>query len=182
MTIDVPELRDDIVVLRLPAERDVDPITAACQDPSISRFTRVPSPYTRTHALEFVRRAPKLRRSSAEIPFVIASTADDSVLGACGLGNIAKAREVAEIGYWVSPGARRRGIATRATTLLSRWAILELGVNRLELVAHVDNAASQGVAERAAFTREGVLRDYTTMGCGVSDVVMFSLLRRDLER
>ena len=52
----------------------------------------------------------------------------------------------------------------------------ELGIRRLELMTPVDNAASQAVAEAAGFVREGVLRSYATLGCGVSDVVMFSLL------
>jgi RimJ/RimL family protein N-acetyltransferase len=180
MPIDVPELRDDVIVLRQPAERDIDAITEACQDPLISRFTRIPSPYTRQHAIDFVRRAQMLRRSGTQIPFVIASAVDDAVLGATGLGSVAKDRSTAEIGYWVAAGARGRGVATRAARLVSRWAVLELGVQRLELVAHVDNAGSHRVAEHLGFTREGVLRSYTVMGCGTSDVVMFSLLPRDL--
>jgi RimJ/RimL family protein N-acetyltransferase len=122
-----------------------------------------------------------LRRSGTQIPFVIADAADDAVLGATGLGNVVKDRSTAEIGYWVARGVRGRGIATRAARLVSRWAVLEFGVQRLELVAHIDNVASQRVAERVGFTREGVLRSYTTMGCGTSDVVMFSLLPRDLD-
>jgi RimJ/RimL family protein N-acetyltransferase len=53
-------------------------------------------------------------------------------------------------------------------------------VARLELMTHVDNEASQAVARAAGFTREGVLRSYATLGCGISDVVMFSLLPGDL--
>lgn len=88
--------------------------------------------------------------------------------------------QVLEIGYWIAVGARRRGTATRAVRLLSTWATTELQLQRLELMTHVDNVASQGVAERAGFTREGVLRSYATIGCGLSDVVMYSLLPGDL--
>jgi RimJ/RimL family protein N-acetyltransferase len=181
MAIDVPVLRDDVIVLRLPAERDIEAIFEACQDPAISRFTRIPSPYNRNHAVDFVRRAPRLWRAGTDAPLMITSASDDRVLGATGLGSIARGRETAEIGYWVATDARGAGIATRATRLMSRWAVLDLGVRRLELVAHVENDGSQRVAERAGFTREGVLRAYTVMGCGTADVVMFSLLPRDLE-
>jgi RimJ/RimL family protein N-acetyltransferase len=181
MAIAVPDLRDDTVVLRLPTERDVDAITEACQDPLISQFTRVPSPYTRANAVEFVRQASKIRPSGTEVTFVITDATDDTVLGATGIMNITKARDVAEIGYWVAREARGNRIATRAARLVSRWAVLELGIKRLELVAHVDNVASQAVAEHVGFTREGILRDYATMGRGISDVVMFSLLPRDLD-
>jgi GNAT superfamily N-acetyltransferase len=40
---------------------------------------------------------------------------------------------LAEIGYWVVPAARGRGIAPRALVAVSNWAIDELGLHRLEL-------------------------------------------------
>jgi RimJ/RimL family protein N-acetyltransferase len=46
----VPDLEDDELRLRPPERRDVDAVTVACQDPDISRFTRIPSPYERAHA------------------------------------------------------------------------------------------------------------------------------------
>jgi RimJ/RimL family protein N-acetyltransferase len=57
-----------------------------------------------------------------------------------------------------------------------------LGVQRLELTTAPENAASQRVAERAGFTREGVLRGLTaaTKNNGRRDSVMFSLLPADL--
>jgi ribosomal-protein-alanine N-acetyltransferase len=103
------------------------------------------------------------------------------LVGSIGVMRLDDERLVAEIGYWVAKDARGRGIATRAVRLVSRWAVGELGVQRLELMSHVDNAASQAVAEAAGFVHEGVLRSYATLGCGVSDVVMFSLLPSDLD-
>jgi len=105
----------------------------------------------------------------------------DAVLGGIGLVRLDDARDVAEIGYWVAKAARRRAIATRSVQLLSSWAVLDLGIRRLELMTRVDNVASQGVATSAGFVREGVLRSYATIGCGVVDVVMFSLVRGDLD-
>jgi RimJ/RimL family protein N-acetyltransferase len=58
--------------------------------------------------------------------------------------------------------------------------VRDLGLQRLELMTDVDNVVSQGVAQRAGFTREGLLRSYETHGCGRIDVVMFSLVPSDL--
>ena len=57
MSLAVPDLTDGVVRLRAPERRDVDAIHAACQDPDIIRFTRVPYPYSRVHAQTFVRNA-----------------------------------------------------------------------------------------------------------------------------
>ena len=65
--------------------------------------------------------------------------------------------------------------------LVSRWGAHDLGISRIELMTHVDNHASQGVATAAGFAREGVLRSFATIGCGLTDVVMFSLVVGDLD-
>jgi len=70
---------------------------------------------------------------------------------------------------------------TRATRLLAEWAVTEGGVQRLELTTHPDNVASQRVAEKAGFTREGVLRSHIRFPEGRRDSVIFSLLPADLD-
>ena len=114
------------------------------------------------------------------LDFAIDDRATGALLGMCGL-HLREQPEVAEVGYWIAAPARRRGIATRAARLVSRWALATFPLLRLELMTHPDNLGSQRVAEGAGFTREGLLRSYATIGCGVSDVVMFSLLPEDLD-
>ena len=104
----------------------------------------------------------------------------DRVLGAMGMSNFDWADMKGEIGYWVVPEARRRGVGSRATRMLAEWALTGLGLERLELLAHPENEASQRLAERAGFTREGVLRRYRRRHGVREDLVMFSLLAEDL--
>jgi [ribosomal protein S5]-alanine N-acetyltransferase len=85
-----------------------------------------------------------------------------------------------EIGYWMAREARGRGLGTRAVRLLSRWAIDALALERVELLANPANEGSQRLAERAGFTREGLLRRYRTRHGVREDLVMFSLLPEDL--
>jgi RimJ/RimL family protein N-acetyltransferase len=87
-----------------------------------------------------------------------------------------------EIGYWMAPEARRRGIGARATRMLAEWGLTTLGLERLELLANPANEASQRLAERAGFTREGVLRKYRRRHGVREDLVMYSMLAEDLER
>ena len=67
------------------------------------------------------------------------------------------------IGYWVTASSRGRGICTRALRLLARHGLEELELQRLELITDPDNIASQRVAEKVGFRREGVLRAH----CGI---------------
>lgn len=75
---------------------------------------------------------------------------------------------VAEVGYWVRREARGRGYATRATRLVSESGIHELALSRIQLHAFPENVASQRVAEKAGFTREGILRSYREVRGGSS--------------
>jgi RimJ/RimL family protein N-acetyltransferase len=86
-----------------------------------------------------------------------------------------------EIGYWTAPWARGRGVASRATSLVARWGLLELGLNRVELLAELGNVASHRVAEKAGFVREGTARMARPARDGTGrDMVVFSLTRADL--
>ena len=62
---------------------------------------------------------------------------------------------IGDVFYWLAAEARGRGYATKAVRLISDWAFETLELERLELYAHPDNTASQRVAERAGYIREG---------------------------
>jgi RimJ/RimL family protein N-acetyltransferase len=109
-----------------------------------------------------------------------AITVDESVVGAIGMGVNSHGYRGA-IGYWIAAPARGRGICTRALRRLSRWGLDDLELKRLELITDPNNVASQRVAEKVGFTREGVLRSHLMHGDGrLRDSVMFSLLPGEL--
>lgn len=147
-------LTDGLVILRRWREADAPTIVDCLDgDPEISRWLdRVPQPYTLADALAYVR---------GEVPSVDQDTfaitdADDRVLGS--IGATAPESGVREIGYWLRADARGRGTATSALTLIVAWTFEQPGVARVQLRADPENLASCRVAERAGFTREGVLR------------------------
>ena len=70
---------------------------------------------------------------------------------------------------------------SRALQTLCRFAFAQLGLKRLELLADPENVASQRVAEKVGFQREGVLRSRLLHPDGRRrDDVMFSLLPDEL--
>ena len=81
---------------------------------------------------------------------------------------------VVGIGYWVVPHARGRGFAARAVRLLSRWALAEADMARVEAWVEPENVPSQRILEAAGFTREGVLRSFLNFSGGPAHAVVFS--------
>jgi RimJ/RimL family protein N-acetyltransferase len=174
-----PPLTDGEVLLRPWTRDDVPAVTAACRDPEIPRWTVVPFEYQEHHAIEFISGREADRAAGRELSFGVVDR-DDRVLAAIGIANFDWPDLNAEIGYWVAPEARNRGVGTRAVRLLSRWAIEELGLERIELLANPANEASLRLALRAGYTREGTLRLYRKRHGVREDLVMHSLLTEDL--
>jgi RimJ/RimL family protein N-acetyltransferase len=169
------DLRDGNLSLRFPSDGDVQAVTDACQDPDLSRFIPgFPSPYSEHDARAWIS---SRNQDALSKTFLIVDAETDQVWGAIEV----RLGEVGSIGYWVAKDARGRDVATRATKLLAHWAVTDGGVQRLELTTHPANVASQRVAEKAGFTREGVLRSHVRFPDGRRDSVLYSLLPSDLD-
>src|SRR5262245_24620430 len=121
------------------------------------------------------------RPQGEELSFALVEPSDhEKVLGGGSLHGIDLEQGRASVGYWLEPHARGRGIVTHAVRLVARWAFEELGIARLELTCGPDNQASQRVAERCGFSREGVLRSHRSFKGRRRDTVIFSLLPGEL--
>jgi RimJ/RimL family protein N-acetyltransferase len=166
------ELRDGELVLRPFTLDDVPAITRACQDPEILHWIPViPRPYSEEDARAFV--------TADDLGHQFAITESATLVGSIGMRT--NQFGVGHVGYWCAAEARGRGLTTRALGLVSRWGLEELGLGRVELITDPDNVASQRVAEKVGFCREGVLRSHLLHPDGRRrDSVMFSLLPGEL--
>ena len=144
-------------MLRPKRREDVDAITAAVQDPEIPRWTFVPSPYTRADAEAFLERSAEEEAAGTSINLLAVDAEDDRLLGSFSLMELDLEPGYGEIGYWVAAEARGRGVATRAVRLLADWAREELGLTKIDVLPHKDNAPSRRVAEKAGFRDTGEL-------------------------
>jgi RimJ/RimL family protein N-acetyltransferase len=178
-------LRTDRLLLRPWEERDVDAITAACQDPETMRYVPFPSPYTRADAETFVREtAPKGRAAGTDVIFGAIVQETGEPVASVGLHRIkdlgAAYGGVAEIGYWTAPGARGRGYMTEAVREVCHWGFEELGLARIEWIAIAGNEGSWRVVQKLGFTREGTLRDWLVHRGVRHDAWIGSLLRSEV--
>lgn len=83
-----------------------------------------------------------------------------------------------EVGYILYDSAGRgKGVMTEALTLFVEYLFFSKTINRIELVAAVENAASRRVAEKCGFTLEGILRSVLTHQGKNLDMALYALLR-----
>jgi RimJ/RimL family protein N-acetyltransferase len=108
---------------------------------------------------------------------VIQDTGSGELCGACGVDDWTT-EDVAQFGYWIAPGARGRGRATRAATLITRW-LFERGAARVALTVVAGNEGSAAVARRAGFVHEGTMREHSVWRGERYDVMWFAALPRE---
>jgi RimJ/RimL family protein N-acetyltransferase len=174
------ELRADGLLLRPWRLEDAPAVTAACQDPEIARWIPViPVPYEEEHARVFLEQSARSWANGESYGFAVLEAETGALLGAIAIGLMPF--HSGRIGYWVAHEARGRGVATTALNTLCRWAVDELGLMRLDLLTDPDNLASQRVAEKAGFQREGIMRSMLEYADGRRrDSMLFSLLPDEL--
>ncbi|NNH71665.1 GNAT family N-acetyltransferase [Nocardia uniformis] len=159
--MDPSTLSNGTVWLSPPTVHDIDTITACCQEPSLGRWTTMPVPYHREHAEAFITDIVIPGWAAHRPTWALRPSADGPVIGMIGLNPYrGPADEGAEIGFWLSPAARGRGLMTQAVDLVctTGFAPDAFGFGRIEWRAIVGNLASAAVASRAGFHYEGLLR------------------------
>jgi len=169
-----PELTVDGLVLRPWSDTDVDAVVAAYTDPDIQHWHA--RSMTHDEAAAWVAARTHLWTSETGAEWAV--TEHGRLVGRAGVNRLDMQEGVGHVAYWVVPGARGRGVATRATTLVGAW-LFELGGQRLQLEHSTRNVASCGVAERCGFALEGTLRSYWVQADGRHDVHLHALLRPD---
>ncbi len=151
----------------------------ASRDPAIERYNG-PAPDSVADAISVIGRigeswrAFEVQGDPTGAAFAIVDAASGEPVGMCGIDDWSST-DVAQFGYRLAAGARGRGLATRAVTLMTGW-LFEVGAARVFLTIQSENAASAAVARRAGFSYEGTLRAYGVWRGQRKDVDVFAVL------
>jgi RimJ/RimL family protein N-acetyltransferase len=171
------------LVLRSFRADDVGDNALACRDELSQRWLPLPNPYTDADSLAWCTEiAPAMRDSGDGIQWAIERKVDRRFAGSIGLKRTDWRALESEVGYLVAPWARGEGVAVEAVLSLARWFLIDQRFERLALRHAPDNLASRRVAEKAGFAEEGTLRNAGFTNAGRVDLVIWSLVRSDLER
>lgn len=168
------QLSDGVVVLRPPTVDDGDEVVAAIQAslPELSPWMPWATvDYDLAAHHEWVTGS----RQRGDRPLLICEPGG-AIVGATGINALDVLNRRANLGYWVRTASTGRGYATRSARLVARWAVVELGFHRLDIVMAVGNHASRAVAERVGAHHEGVLRSALLLHGQHHDAHSYSLV------
>lgn len=103
------------------------------------------------------------------------------ICGLIGLHFSDRANHRTEIGYWLLPEYRGKGLATHAVRYLCEWAFYKKGFNRIQIRCAVDNQPSNAIPKRLGFNLEGTERDGELLSSGkYTDIHVYSILKNDI--
>jgi RimJ/RimL family protein N-acetyltransferase len=176
MRLSVPPegIRAGGVILRFPSLEDVDAILPAFTDPELREAGNLPA-FDREALVASLQELPSLAEGGRLLALAAVDAQSGEVVGGGTLHHLDAERRIIEIGYFVLPHARRRGIATTIARLLAEHAF-SLGIERVAAYVNVGNTASERVVDRARFTREGVVRSMPKPDGRRVDKTLYSLL------
>jgi ribosomal-protein-serine acetyltransferase len=119
------------------------------------------------------------QRNSLQQDFAFLIFEDDQPVGRIGVYQINNQNQHGEIGYWLIPSQRGRGIMKKSCRALIHFCFSSLPINRLAIKCGTGNYKSQAIPEKLNFTKEGTLREGKYLNNQFIDLYLYSLLKRD---
>ncbi|MER5977948.1 GNAT family N-acetyltransferase [Streptomyces sp. NPDC001857] len=168
----------DGLVLRPWRAEDAPAVHAAFQDPLIHQW-HVRACDAVEEAAGWIGEWTRAWSGEHDAQWAVVDAGSDVLLGRVALRDIVLADGVAETAYWTTAASRGRGVAARATVALSRWALDDVGFNRLELLHATANTASCRVAVKSGFALEGTKRSAGQHPDGWHDMHLHARVRGD---
>jgi ribosomal-protein-alanine N-acetyltransferase len=180
-SIEVPRpLRDGAVELRPVSETDVLAFVDAFKDPAIAEGAYHGQLEASEEALRaYLGRNRERMETGDAVLLGVWETDADAISGQTMLFNFDWEQRTAELGFWIAPAARRRGLTGTSLRLTLTLAFDHLGIERVCGLTGTDNVGAQRAMERAGLVREGVLRGLEKLSDGRLDQVCFAILAND---
>ena len=155
----VPEgLTRDGIALRRMRARDVKPFAQAFRDdPQLGVTVGFEEDPTEPWVRSFIARQPRLRARGEYLGLTVTDETGRPFLGHVMLHSVTPHHQRGEVGYWLVPQARGKGVAKAAVSLLVDWAFEALALARIEITTTPDNAGARGLAASLGFSEEGIM-------------------------
>jgi RimJ/RimL family protein N-acetyltransferase len=174
--LDCPVLEADGLRLRPWHTSDVPRIVEACNDDRARQWLgSLPDPYDEGQALAWLEHQSEERAMGRGATWAVVDPDHDVALASIAFFDYVPDVEL-EIGYWSHPGARGRGVMTRAMAEVVRYGFEELGVRRITAAAAVGNDASHHVIDTNGLRPWGTERLGTLVHGGRADLVWYDVL------
>ena len=176
----------DRFVLRPFRRRDAEPLHRAvhASHNELSQFLPwAHARYARVDAVNFIKDSNRSWREARAYDFAIRRPEDPNHhLGNVSVWFVSKGFRSGEVGYWVRTDETAGGIATEVAREALQIGFTQLKMHRIIVRIAIDNRASERVAEKLGFVREGVLREEIKVHGEWLDHSVWGMLEHEFHR
>jgi ribosomal-protein-alanine N-acetyltransferase len=121
---------------------------------------------------EFLRKSKEKRKSNLAHEYAILY--NGKLVGGSGIKIDQHRKFIGEIGYFIDEKYWGRGIATKAVKLLEKIGFEKLGLKRITIIMHPENIASEKVAIKNNYKKEGTMKKTITHEGDFSDAHLYA--------
>jgi ribosomal-protein-alanine N-acetyltransferase len=129
-------------------------------------------PATIKQEKELLRELKKLRKEGLKYTFSVIACGKH--IGAAGIVINKEFPYRCAIGYFIDRKFWNKGIATKAVKLLENFIAKNMDIVRIEIITAKKNVASQSVAIKSGYKKEGLLKKYLKVGDKFHDCYIYS--------
>lgn len=182
-----PELiQTDRLLLRRFNRRDVGTLhqSVITSLPELQRWLPwARADYNRGDAAAYIRDSIAAWKEDKAYDYSVRLTSDQNRhVANVSIWPLTRSGHVGEIGYWVHSEEAGRGIVTEACDAVIGVGFNDLHLHKINLRIAAGNVASERVALKLGFTKEGVLREELRLGGRWVDHTIYSLLIHEWQR
>jgi len=139
--------------------------------------------YSKGDAANYIRDSIKSWREERAYDFTARRLDDpDRHIGNVSVWFVSRSFKTGEIGYWVRTDETSAGVATEIAARTLKIAFEELKMHRVILRIAIGNRASERVAEKLGFFREGILREEIKVRGKWLDHSVWGLLEHEYQK
>lgn len=138
---------------------DADSLVDGLNNLNVSKWlAHVPYPYTKDHAINFIKYANSLKDDSNNIELAIVEKESNIVIGGTSISNINTKDGTAGGGIWLNEKFHGKGYGSEAFLAKIKYSFDILGLRRMENGYFADNEASKRMQYKLGFKDEGIRR------------------------
>jgi len=172
-------IETDRLVLRRIELSDAQDLAKLLSDKSVLEYLPgIPTGYTTEMAKGYITKVLEGKyKDNTFYDWAIAEKGLNRLVGRITVYKQDQDRRMADLVWYVMPECRGKGFVTEAAKAVVKY-LQDVGFERIEAFANIENSSSQRVMEKAGFQCEGVLRKYDLRRDGtLYDAKMYSVIK-----
>lgn len=149
-----PELTTNRLILRKLNINDVDALQKQRSDDEVNKYLDRPKSMTIEECEAFVKKIDDNLANNISGYWVLALKNDDTLIGTICLWNLQPEKDIADIGYELSPAFQGQGLMKEAVEKIIEYGFDEMKLEMIIGITHPGNEKSGKLLERVNFVRD----------------------------